>query len=67
MKIFVDQQRCQGHGRCVFHAPNLFDFNEEEQGSPIKAPETPGDVTEAQLAQASCPENAIQLVEEVAP
>jgi ferredoxin len=65
MKIRVDPDRCQGHGRCYALAPELFDVDDYGLSSVI------GDGTvlagleeKARLAVGNCPEYAIEVVEE---
>ncbi|MEX1218045.1 MAG: ferredoxin [Acidimicrobiales bacterium] len=62
MKIYLNEQKCQGHGRCYSLAPELFDC--DDLGTAIVL-ET-GDLDEAQLAKANvaagnCPEFAIVI------
>ena len=67
MKVVIDPERCQGHGRCFSLAPALFDTDDLGNGyvlgDGVVAPEF-ADL--ARLAQANCPENAISI-EEYAP
>jgi ferredoxin len=64
VKVHVDQQICQGHGRCYAVAPQVFEPDEigngVERGDGTVAPEHE---TSARLAVANCPENAIQIEE----
>ena len=64
MKVVIDPERCQGHGRCFSLAPALFDTddlgNVYVRGDGVVAPE----LTDlARLAQANCPEHAISIEE----
>ncbi len=64
MKVRIDAERCQGHGRCFTLAPDLFGFDELGNGY-VKVE---GDLDDAQrelaqLAQANCPEHAISIEE----
>ena len=65
MKVHVDPDRCQGHGRCYDTAPELFvadDIgNSHEAGDGTVAP---GLEQKARLAVANCPERAVSLTEE---
>lgn len=60
MRIRIDQERCQGHGRCYALAPELVEPDEigngREIGGGIVAPEH---VAAARKAQANCPEDAV--------
>jgi ferredoxin len=63
MKIVVDVERCQGHGRCYDIAPEVFSADGEGHAV-ILAPD--GDIAGADEAQAaravrSCPERALSL------
>ncbi len=65
MRVVIDAELCQGHGRCFTMAPHLFGFDELGNGLVIGD----GELTEstrplAELAQANCPEHAIFIVEE---
>ena len=60
MKVQVDDDRCQGHGRCYALAPTVFEPDEIGNaavlGDGIVAPD---DEQRARLAAANCPEQAI--------
>ena len=60
MQVWVDSDRCQGHGLCNMVAPDLFELNDEDGRS---VPVT-GEVDEALRdllirAAGNCPEQAI--------
>jgi ferredoxin len=64
VKVVIDPELCQGHGRCFSIAPSIFDFDELGSGVVI------GDgildertIDLARLAQANCPEHAIFIEE----
>ena len=64
MKVVIDAERCQGHGRCFSLAPNIFGFDDLGNGVVL------GDgvldessVELARLAQSNCPEHAIFIEE----
>jgi ferredoxin len=65
LKVRVDRERCQGHARCHALAPELFELDElgnaRELGDGTVAP---GLEAKARLAQANCPELAIDVIEE---
>lgn len=64
MRVLIDTERCQGHGRCFSLAPSLFDFDELGNGVVIgDGTLNTATIDLARLAQANCPEHAI-LVEE---
>ena len=64
MKVRVDCDRCQGHSRCYSLAPELFDSDElgysKERGDGTVPP---GLEAKARLAEANCPERAIEIDE----
>ena len=65
MKLQIDSERCQGHGRCYDLAPDLFGDDEEGFGQVLTDGDVPPDKDrQARLAVANCPERAIELVEE---
>ena len=65
MKVQINPELCQGHGRCYDLAPGLFGADDEGYGQVlgdgIVAAEAQHD---ADLAVLNCPEQAIQLLEE---
>jgi ferredoxin len=64
VKVAIDAERCQGHGRCFSLAPNLFDSDEIGNGFVLGDGVVPSDAVDlARLAQANCPEHAISIEE----
>lgn len=62
MRIVLDRERCQGHGRCYALAPDLFDADDEGYAVLLATGElTPEQVAAAQLAADNCPEYAITV------
>ena len=65
MKVQINPELCQGHGRCYDIAPDLFGDDDEGYGlvlgDGIIAPEAEHD---ARLAVLNCPEQAIEVSEE---
>lgn len=60
MRVHVDQDKCQGHNRCVVLAPDLFEVDELGTASAKGGGEVPEGLEEvAQLAVDNCPEYAI--------
>jgi ferredoxin len=63
MRVVVDRERCQGHGRCHAIAPELFDL--DELGYSVLRSEDadilPALAEIASLAAAGCPERAITV------
>jgi len=65
VKVHIDPERCQGHGRCYDLVPGLFADDEEGYGQVIgDGVVPPGQEGQARLAAANCPERAIELLEE---
>jgi ferredoxin len=65
MKILLDTERCQGHGRCYDLAPELFDADDEGYAV-LRTPDghvAAADEPQAALAVRSCPERALTLEE----
>lgn len=64
MKVHIDSDRCQGHGRCYDLAPELFTEDDEGYGQVAgDGTVTAGKENAARLAVANCPEQAIELRE----
>lgn len=65
MRVHVDQEKCQGHNRCVVVAPELFVADELGMASPRGDGEVPAGLEEsAQLAVDNCPEYAISITDD---
>lgn len=65
MKLQINSDVCQGHGRCYDLAPDLFGDDEEGFGQVLGDGIVPAEKErEASLAAANCPERAIELLEE---
>lgn len=60
MKLVVDLNKCQSYGQCVFAAPAVFRFHNEES---LEFDYTPDDALREQVEQAAaaCPVQAIIL------
>jgi ferredoxin len=64
MKVRIDPERCQGHGRCYDLAPDLFGEDDEGYGQVLGGGVVPpGKEHDARLAAANCPEHAITAEE----
>ena len=64
MKVHVDQELCQGHGRCYALAPELFEPDDLGNGFAIVDGDVPAElVAKARLAAANCPESAVIVIE----
>ena len=65
MKVRINSQLCQGHGRCYDLAPSLFGDDDEGYGQVLgDGIVPPGNEQDARLAVANCPERAVELIEE---
>jgi ferredoxin len=64
MRVHVDPDRCEGHGRCYALAPELFAPDDIGDGREIGDGTVSADLEhKARLAVANCPERAITLEE----
>ena len=65
MRVHVDQEKCQGHNRCVVLAPDLFEVDELGTAWTKNAGVVPpGQEEAAQLAVDNCPEYAISITDD---
>jgi ferredoxin len=62
MKISINAERCQGHGRCYDLAPDIFGEDEEGYGVVLgNGIVEAGGQAQARLAVLNCPESAIEV------
>ncbi|HBO1833562.1 TPA: ferredoxin [Pseudomonas aeruginosa] len=63
MKVTVDNNRCQGHARCVYFAPEVFEIDDEGYSRVKEGYETvPVELQDSvKKACANCPELAIKI------
>lgn len=65
MRLQIDSERCQGHGRCYDLVPALFGEDDEGFGKVLgDGSVSAGSERDARLAVANCPERAIDLLQE---
>lgn len=65
MRVHVDQEKCQGHNRCVVVAPDLFEVDELGMASAVGDGQVPaGQEEAARLAVDNCPEYAVTITED---
>jgi ferredoxin len=65
VRVAIDKDRCQGHGRCYDLAPGLFGEDEEGYGVVLGDGTVPsGQHPAARLAAWNCPESAVSMLEE---
>ncbi len=65
MKVSINGDRCQGHARCVFFAPDVFDIDDEGYAVVREGfADVPADQqAKVRKAVANCPELSIILTE----
>ncbi len=64
MKVHVDADRCQGHGRCYALAPQVYESDDLGNGVEIGDGVVPeGLEASARRAALNCPESAITIEE----
>jgi ferredoxin len=65
MRVLIDSEACQGHGRCYDLAPGV--FGEDEDGYAVLLHDggrvPPEHADDARIAVANCPEGALTGVE----
>ena len=62
LRVYVDEDVCQGHTLCFMGAPEVFDLREEDSHSFVKVTEfTPEVIKAAKDAALTCPEQAIAI------
>ena len=59
--VSVDRDRCQGHGRCLLEAPDVFDVTDIGKVELLTEEIDDNQVAEVQGAVTSCPERVITL------
>lgn len=64
MHVAIDQDCCQGHGRCYALAPSVFAPDELGQGQVMgDGRVAAGSEDDVRLAAANCPEQAIRVLD----
>jgi ferredoxin len=64
MRVWVDEDTCQGHSRCYALAPELFDVDDEGFAHVLIDGDVPAELEDkAALAVANCPERAIKVLD----
>jgi ferredoxin len=65
MRVRVDPNLCQGHGRCYATAPELFEADDIGNGHEIGDGSVTAELEhQASVAVANCPEQAITIEED---
>lgn len=63
MRVHLDSSKCEGHGLC-YTRTDLFDSDDEGHAVLLVEEPTGPEVDLAQIAQRSCPEQAISITED---
>ena len=64
MRVHVDEERCEGHGRCYSTAPELFEPDDLGNSHEVGDGTVPAELEhKARIAVANCPEQAITMEE----
>ncbi len=64
MKVVVDHDLCEGNGRCVEVAPQVFELRDDDR-SYVMLEHPPQDMrSKLELAVTLCPRQAIRLVQD---
>ena len=62
VKVQINSELCQGHGRCYDLAPDLFGADDEGYGKVLgDGLVPPGAERQARLAESNCPERAVEV------
>ena len=64
MQVRLDEERCQGHGRCYVLAPVGFEPDDDGRGTVVAVTVPPGLAELARLGADNCPEEAISLIDD---
>jgi ferredoxin len=62
-RVIIDGNKCQGHGRCMLVAPEIFDLDDAGLAYALMETVPPELRPGAEEAVFTCPENAISLEE----
>jgi ferredoxin len=61
VKVFIDQNKCQGHNVCLVYNTSKFDTDEMGTAHVVGDPQVPEtDIEDVMLAEQNCPERAIR-------
>jgi ferredoxin len=63
MRVQLDTQACQGHGRCYTFAPAVFDADEVGHCVVVTEEVPPEHESAARLGVENCPEHALTVVD----
>lgn len=63
MRVVVDHNRCQGHGRCYDLAPDVFESDDRGRVDlAVKGELSPDLEADARIGVQNCPESALRLM-----
>ncbi|MFT5202772.1 MAG: ferredoxin [Candidatus Aldehydirespiratoraceae bacterium] len=63
MRVQLDRERCQGHGRCYVLASTVFESDDDGYGFVVSEDISPDAHDAARKGAGNCPEDAITLIE----
>jgi ferredoxin len=63
MKVVVDHDLCEGHGRCYAVAPELYEVDDDGYSAITEASVEPGLEDAAREGAVACPRRAISVIE----
>jgi ferredoxin len=64
VRVLLDAQACQGHGRCYSLAPGVFDSDEVGHCFVVTEVVAPEHEDQARLGVENCPEQALTIAED---
>lgn len=66
-KMVFDRDLCQGYANCIIEAPEIWDFDEDDDTAVLRQEMPPEDLrAKAEASARGCPAHAISI-EELAP
>ena len=63
MKVAVDPDRCESHGRCMETAPQVFEVGDDDKMHILMPAPPPELRPQIEAAVAGCPKQALSLIE----
>jgi ferredoxin len=64
MRVELDREKCQGHGRCYVLSSAVYGADDDGYGLVVSADVTPELRDAAMLGANNCPEDAIVVIDE---
>jgi ferredoxin len=64
VQIFVNQERCEGHGQCMAAAPEVLGFDDDGLTVVLRDPVDPAAEGAARAAVRRCPVDALHIEEQ---